>query len=105
MTSDDSWGDPLRPSRHPTQRSGRRSIRLHLTDALAADLAALNHALDEPDVDLQEQLQTLTADLRRAVDSYLGLRMTFTLSASELSFTACVEGPPDARSPAHCCCH
>jgi hypothetical protein len=58
-----------------------------LTAALTADLAALSRALDEPDVDLETLLQAVTADLEKAVDSYLGLAMTIALNGHELTLT------------------
>jgi hypothetical protein len=55
--------------------------------ALAADLATLAQALDDPDTDLEGQLRQLVADLKHAVVSYLGLRLTITLETAEVSFT------------------
>lgn len=60
---------------------------MDLVAALAAHLATLSQALDQPDVDLETQLQALIADLERAVTSYLGLRLTVTVEGHPLSFT------------------
>jgi hypothetical protein len=58
-----------------------------LAAALAADLAGLSRALDQPDVDLETELRRLIAELKRAVNSYLGLRMSIAVEGRELSFT------------------
>ena len=59
---------------------------MDLARALTADLAGLSRALDEPNLDLETHLRTLIADLGRAVDSYLGLRMTVVVEGRQLSF-------------------
>jgi hypothetical protein len=61
---------------------------VNLAAALAADLASLSRALDQPDVDLGTQLQALAADVARAVPSYLGFRFTLSIDRRQLSFAA-----------------
>ena len=60
---------------------------MEITAALAADLAILTQALDEPDADIATTLRQLILDARTAVRSYLGLTVTAN-SGSGLSFTA-----------------
>ncbi len=48
---------------------------MEITAALAADLAILTEALDEPGIDIAETLRRLAADARTAVKSYLGLTL------------------------------
>lgn len=43
--------------------------------------------LDDPGIDLKAQLPQLIADVRHAVASYLGMRMTIALDGNEVSFT------------------
>lgn len=61
---------------------------MDLSAALAGDLAVLTEAIDDPDLDLQALLDALTSDLRRAVASYLGMRMTIVIEDRQVSFTA-----------------
>jgi hypothetical protein len=60
---------------------------MDISAALAADLTTLTRALDDPGIDLKTQLQQLTADVRHAVASYLGMRMTIAVDGTEVSFT------------------
>jgi hypothetical protein len=61
---------------------------MDLSAALAGDLAVLTEAIDDPDVDWEAQLQALAGDLRRAVASYLGMRVTIVIGDREVSFAA-----------------
>jgi hypothetical protein len=49
---------------------------VELSAALAAGLAGLNLALDDPDVDIAESLQLLDTAVASAVSSFLGLSLT-----------------------------
>ena len=55
--------------------------------ALAADLAILTQALDEPDADIAATLRHLVVDARRAVRSHLELTVTAGNACCGLSFT------------------
>jgi hypothetical protein len=68
-----------------------------LAVALTADLASLSRALEEPDLDLETHLRRLIADLRRAVDSYLGLRMTVIVEGRRLSFATFTDIDPQPQ--------
>lgn len=59
---------------------------MDISAALAADLMALTHALDDPDAGLDAGLRALIADLGRAVSSYTGLRMTIAIDGHAVSF-------------------
>lgn len=48
---------------------------MQITAALAADLATLSAALDDPSADIEVSLHALAVTLRQAVDSYRGLRV------------------------------
>ena len=62
---------------------------MKINAALAADLALLTDALNDPDVDLAGLLQLMASDTRRGVPSYLGLSLTVVLSDVQLMrFTA-----------------
>ncbi len=58
-----------------------------LSSALAAELANLSGALQEPDGGLAVRLQLLADDLKDAVGSYLGLTVTIALDGHEISFS------------------
>jgi hypothetical protein len=58
-----------------------------LSSALAAELAALSGALQEPDGGLEVRLGLLADDLKVAVSSYLGLTVTIALDGHEISFS------------------
>lgn len=60
---------------------------MDISAAIAADLALLTQTLDDPGIDLEAALRTFTADVRRAVASYTGMRMTIALDGHEVSFT------------------
>lgn len=60
---------------------------MDISTALAAHLAALTRTLDDPDVDLEAQLQSFTVDVQRAVASYAGMTMTIALDGHNVSFT------------------
>lgn len=62
--------------------------------AIAAALAALAHVLDEsgPD-DIQANVESLLADLKRAVPSFIGMTVTIALDDHEVSFTVHADGP------------
>jgi hypothetical protein len=66
-----------------------------ISTALAADLALLTQALDQPDIDLKTQVQTLAADVASAVSSYLGLRMNIAASGHVISFALAADTPLD----------
>jgi hypothetical protein len=69
---------------------------VEINAALAADLAILSGALDDPDADLLETLRHLAAAARCAVPSYLGLMVTVTGSDPPIAFRAlehAAEGP------------
>lgn len=68
---------------------------MDVSAALAADLAALTRALDDPDIDLETGLRDLAADLKRAVSSYTGLSMTIALDGHDVIFT--VDDEPTIR--------
>jgi hypothetical protein len=54
---------------------------------LAADLALLTQALDNPDIDLESALRALTADVKCAVPAYTGMTITIALDGHQVSFT------------------
>lgn len=60
---------------------------MDISAALVADLATLTQALDEPNLDLEGGLRAFTADLDRAVPSYLGMTITIALDGRDVSFT------------------
>lgn len=70
---------------------------MDISATLTADLAALTAALDQPDIDLDTQLQAFTANAQHAVTSYLGMTMTIAVNGYEVSFTA-REDTASARS-------
>jgi hypothetical protein len=61
---------------------------VEITEAVAADLAALTQALDDPEVDLTATLHQLVGSARRAVRSFLGLTVMATVSEQHLRLTA-----------------
>jgi hypothetical protein len=65
--------------------------------ALAADLASLTRALGRPGIDLEAETRTLTLDLARAVESYVGLRITMAFDAHEISCSAYADGASGAE--------
>jgi hypothetical protein len=71
-----------------------------LAAALAADLAGLSRAIDDPEFELETDLRALIAHLQDAVESYLGLRMTMTIEDRRLSFATYAGGvvPTDIGS-------
>jgi hypothetical protein len=58
-----------------------------ISAALAADLAVLTQALDHPGIDLETGLRAFAANVKRAVASYMGLRMTIVLHSHDVSFS------------------
>jgi hypothetical protein len=63
-----------------------------ITAALAAALASLTLALDEPGTDIAGTVLQLHADARLAVPSYLGLTVIITVDNSPVSFTTLEDG-------------
>jgi hypothetical protein len=64
--------------------------------ALAAELAILTEALDDPTVDIAETLLHLAASARTAVASYLGLTVVIDDSDAPIVFTAFEDGVENA---------
>ena len=72
-----------------------RSSPVEISPALAADLAFLTIALDEPDsLPLGSVLQRLVDDVRLAVPSFLGFTMALMVDGEAVTFTA-VQGLAD----------
>lgn len=59
--------------------------------ALAADLAALADALDEPATDIEVVLRSLSEHAGAAVASYLGLSLSVVVDANPVTMTVLVE--------------
>lgn len=66
--------------------------------SLAADLARLSDAAQNPGDGLEPVLERLVADLRRAIGSYLGLTMTIAVEGHEISFTQSERAEPAGTS-------
>lgn len=66
-------------------RSGRHRSRplVKITAAVAADLAALTEALDEPGADLATTLDQLATDAKLAVGSLVGLTVRLTVGGQQ----------------------
>jgi len=62
------------------------------TESLAADLAALHAALDEPGPDIAQGLRQLAAAVATAVPSYLGLSVVATHNHSSFTVTLLDDG-------------
>jgi hypothetical protein len=60
---------------------------VELSDAVAADLAALTDALEEPDADLATLIQRLGDSCALAVGSYLGFCITLVIDEVPVSFS------------------
>lgn len=60
---------------------------MEISAALAADLADLTTALEQPGTDLESVLRAFGADAHSAVRSYLGLTMTIFTESLPFSFT------------------
>lgn len=67
---------------------------MDISAELAADLAALTQALNNPDIDLEAELRTFAADVKHAVASYCGMTMSIALDGHDVSFSV----HDDARS-------
>jgi hypothetical protein len=65
---------------------------MKFTEALAADLAALRAALDEPAPDIGQGLRQLAATVTAAVPSYLGLSVVVTRHHSSFTSTLLDDG-------------
>jgi hypothetical protein len=76
---------------HVARRSGRPESLVELSDAVAADLAALSEAIDEPDADLAILVQQLGASCALAVSSYLGYSITLIVAEVPVSFAVLEE--------------
>ncbi len=70
---------------------------------MAAALAILTEALDEPGTDIAHSLHRLTLDAAAAVTSYLGLSVVVSHSDSPFTVTALAEGAlaGDIRTSLH----
>ena len=64
---------------------------MELSDAVAADLAALSDALDDPDADLAELVQRLGDRCAIAVGSYLGFSISLVIDEVAVSVTVLEE--------------
>ena len=76
---------------HVARRSGRPEYPVELSDAVAADLAALTDALDGPGVDLAALVQQLGASCALAVGSYLGFSIIIVVGDVPVSFAVLEE--------------
>jgi hypothetical protein len=63
-----------------------------LSRALAAELAVLTDALDDPDADLQSQVHRLGAVVGVSVSSFMGLRLTVLVDGYPFTITAMGRG-------------
>lgn len=63
-----------------------------ITAAMAAALAVLTEALDEPGADIARSLQGLALDVATAVPSYLGLSVVVSQSDPPFTVTALADG-------------
>jgi hypothetical protein len=63
-----------------------------LTAAMAAALASLTEALDDPDIDIAHSLRLLSLDAAAAVPSYRGLSVVVPQSDPPLMFTMLIDG-------------
>lgn len=61
---------------------------MEITPAVAADLAALSEALDEPGADLSVLLHQLAADAKFAVGTFIGLTVRLTVDGESSNLTA-----------------
>src|SRR2546423_1583964 len=66
----------------------RSTSLVEITPAVAADLAALSEALDEPGADLAVLLHQLAADAKFAVGTFLGLTVRLTANGESSNLTA-----------------
>ena len=76
---------------------------MKITAAMAAALAVLTEALDEPGTDIAHSLHRLTLDAAAAVTSYLGLSVVVSQSDPSFTVTALAEGAlaGDIRTSLH----
>lgn len=81
-------------------------LPVKLTPALAAQLAVLTAALDDPDVDLDAAVRHLGVSAQAAVESFLGLSLTlavegypFTISAPDATLDAATAVRASLRIP------
>ena len=65
---------------------------MEITAAVAADLAALTDALDDPGVDLAMLLHQLVADAKFAVNTFVGLTVRVTISGQLSNLTVFEDG-------------
>lgn len=68
---------------------------MEINAGLAAELAILTEALDDPGSDVAESLLHLSADARTAVASYLGVMVVIARTDPPIAFTAFEEGVED----------
>ena len=59
---------------------------MDISAQLAACLTVLTEALDDPEIDLEAELRRFIADLKRAVDSYVGMTMIVAADSHAVSF-------------------
>ena len=73
---------------------------MQISPAVAADLALLSDALDDPNADIAQSLHRLAADTKLAVASYLGLTITHPTSDGPVVISAFEDGggPNESRS-------
>lgn len=65
---------------------------MNITAALAADLATLTAALDDPGLVIADTLAQLVADTKLAVRAYVGLTVTITASGRQFTLTVLESG-------------
>lgn len=73
---------------------------MEISAPLAADLAILNEALDDPEVDLTEILLSLARTALDAVNSYIGLSVLIEVESRAMTLTAfqATKGPADVAT-------
>src|SRR5882762_5052038 len=87
-----SWQRDRARGRH------RSTPLVEITAALAADLAALTEALDEPGADLGRTLRQLAADAKLAVGSFLGLTVRAAVSGQPIELSTLDGAAAQVRS-------
>jgi hypothetical protein len=85
-----SWQADRARGRH------RSTSLVEITPAVAADLAALSEALDEPGADLSVLLHQLAADAKFAVSTFVGLTVRLTVDGESSNLSAFEAGSASA---------